>query len=375
MTNEKKYLFVLPDLRGGGAEKVTLLLIEHLRRQGFQIDLLLFKDVRAYNTDGIEGMRIISLLKPEEKISSHLWPFLTRFYRAVEGYDVLIGGLELWPSYLVSAAGLFQKKKKTLWINHTCLSHYLREKRFSSIHVPFTRLFSRFSSKIISVSEGARSDLIENLHLDPRKIEVIHNPNDLALIRELSKEALDAEDERLFDRPTVIFAGMITRCKGCDLLISAFKRIVDRGLDANLIMLGSGPEVGEFERQARDLGLEGRIFFPSFKKNPYRYLSRASVFVLPSRIEGFPMVMIEAMACGCPVIATDCPSGPAEILEHGKYGRLVDMEDMGGIATAMEELLSDSQKRESLVRLGLQRSRDFDGSKAAKLYAEVLRSL
>lgn len=374
MNAGKKYLFILPDLCGGGAERVTLFLIERLQNMGYQVDILLFKDYRAYDTSMLSQVRFLSLLQTSEKISRHLPKFIVRYFRLVREYDVLIAGLEFWPSYMVSIASLLQRKK-TLWVNHTCLSRYVQERGFSHGHLTLTRILSRLAGRIISVSEGAKTDLIENVGVDKRKIQVIQNPHDLERIQKLSREPLSDEEERFLEKPVILFAGRLAKHKGCDLLISAFGKLVDRGYDINLLMIGDTSEAAEFEEQIRVLGLQNRVLMPGFKENPYKYMSRSAVFVLPSRIEGFPMVLVEAMTCGCPVIAADCPTGPAEILEMGKYGSLVKMEDADGIVSAAEELLTDGHKRDELVRMGLQRASEFEGSKVAKLYAEVLNSL
>jgi len=137
---------------------------------------------------------------------------------------------------------------------------------------------------------------------------------------------------------------------------------------ARLILLGDGPDRARIERTVADLGLAAHVALPGFVKNPFDYYSLARVFVLSSHYEGFGMVLAEALSCGCPVISTDCPSGPAEILGHGTYGRLVPVGDVDAMATAVEEGIDAPVDRSALKT----RAAEFAVQPVARKYLEIL---
>jgi glycosyltransferase involved in cell wall biosynthesis len=142
--------------------------------------------------------------------------------------------------------------------------------------------------------------------------------------------------------------GRLVHQKGFDTLIAAFGTIAERWPDWSLTIVGEGPERGALERMARDAGCAGRVHFAGRVNDPRPVLSTASVFVLPSRFEGFPNALVEAMASGCAVVATDCPSGPAEIVEDGHDGILVPVDRSDRLAAALEDLLDNEQRRVTL---------------------------
>jgi glycosyltransferase involved in cell wall biosynthesis len=154
--------------------------------------------------------------------------------------------------------------------------------------------------------------------------------------------------------PIVIGAGTLSPRKGFGDLVAAFGRLIDAGRDIRLVIFGEGPSRAELEQQVRDLGLEGRVSLPGQISNPLRYFARADVFALTSHFEGLPNVLIEAMMCGCSLVATDCPSGSAEALGHGRYGRVIPVGDIASVADAIAELL-DRPTEPALLAEGVRR--------------------
>jgi glycosyltransferase involved in cell wall biosynthesis len=138
--------------------------------------------------------------------------------------------------------------------------------------------------------------------------------------------------------PVVLAAGRLVALKGYDTLLRAFARVRQETF-ARLVILGEGPERPNLERLAAELGVAADVDMPGFDPNPFRYMKRAGVFVLSSRCEGLPNVLIQALACGCPVVSTDCPSGPSEILDGGRYGALVPVDDVEAMAGAIVRAL------------------------------------
>jgi glycosyltransferase involved in cell wall biosynthesis len=198
------------------------------------------------------------------------------------------------------------------------------------------------AERCVCVSNGVADELV-SLDVVPReRISVIYNPmRDPSLL----PQAIGRVDHPWFNgykagHPVIISAGRLLGLKGLDTLIAAFSRLRrDSKIDARLMILGDGPDRERLEAMIEGLGLGERVLFMGYVPNVFEYMKQASVFVLSSRYEGLPTVLVEAMACGCNVVSTDCPSGPREILEDGKWGRLVPIGDADAMAAAILETL------------------------------------
>ena len=167
---------------------------------------------------------------------------------------------------------------------------------------------------VVAVSRGVAANFVETLHAPPGRITTIYNP---VVTPGLARLAEEEPDHPWFGDgrpPVVLGAGRLSKEKDFPTLIDAFRR-VQAERPCRLLILGEGPMRGELESRVRSLGLEAHAALPGWMENPYAFMARAAMFVLSSRHEGFGNVLVEALACGCPAVSTDCPSGPAEILE------------------------------------------------------------
>jgi glycosyltransferase involved in cell wall biosynthesis len=233
------------------------------------------------------------------------------------------------------------------------------------------RFFYKYADKVFANSEASAKDLVENFKLPERKVTFIYNPIDLKYIRE---KMLEDINESIFMNeryPTVITVGRMTSQKGHTDLIKAFA-IVKEQIDAQLIIMGDGILKQGLIRQAKHCSLEESVKFPGFISNVYPYLAKSTVFVLPSYYEGFPNVLLEAMAVGLPVISYDCKSGPREILENGKYGVLVEVGDYQSIAREIISLLRDDRRREKYSVMGQMQVEKFDAPKIAEEFKSLI---
>lgn len=230
----------------------------------------------------------------------------------------------------------------------------------------FVRRFYPRADAIVGISRGLCRDLIGRGRLPAHKVHAIYNP---VVTGELSEKARQPLAHPWFtgSSPMILSAGRLTRQKDFGTLIQAFK-ILRELVDARLVVLGEGELRPELEDLVRELGLESAVELPGFVDNPFKYMARSDVFVLSSQWEGFGNVLVEAMAVGTSVVSTDCPTGPAEILADGKYGRLVDVGNAPQMAEAIADVLGSPSSPDSLKR----RAWEFSADHIAEQYLSLL---
>jgi glycosyltransferase involved in cell wall biosynthesis len=225
----------------------------------------------------------------------------------------------------------------------------------------------------VSLSEGVAEEFEHLFRLEPNSVVVIPNPVDTRFVSERSREPLDESVSELGDVPILLTAGRLEAQKNHGLLLRAFARVRDE-VEAQLLIAGTGRLQGELERLAVDLGIRSDVRFLGWVNNPFSLMKRATVFVLSSNFEGLGNVILEALACGCPVISTDCPFGPADILAKSEAGILVPVGDERALANALLDLLRDPHKRRLLSERGRRRARDFEASTIVEQYERTLES-
>ena len=368
----KKVLFIIPHMTGGGAERFLSVMLKFLDRKRFEPVLVLYSakgisyklpaDVRIVDL-GMDGRGAGELRKA--------WYFFRRI-RAISGLidserPAAVFGMLAGPIPIMSGRRAAHRARIII-----------RETTFPSLGLRgvkgwvHKRLLSRYYPKadlIIALTRDARKDLEDSFGVPAGKITVIQNPLDLEEIRRKSAEAVP---RGLFGGgPVLVAAGRLTELKGYSYLLKAFAMLA-RESPARLLILGEGEERQKFEELAAGLGISGRVRFLGFDRNPFRYMGRASAFVFPSLYEGFPNVIIEAMACGAPVISTDCQSGPSEIITDGKDGLLVPVRDEKALYLAMKKMLGDAKLRKRLAAGGRRRALDFEARKIMRRYEAVL---
>jgi len=220
------------------------------------------------------------------------------------------------------------------------------------------------SDLIVTPSKGVKEDLANFFRLPLEKIAVINNPYDLDYIENRSEENLEEKEENIFRQKVIITVGSLTTQKGFWHLIRAFSAAKKDLHQIRLVIIGDGCLKKYLNELAEGLGVEDEVFFLGYKDNPFKYLNKASVFVLPSLYEGFPNVLVEAMACGLPVISTDCRSGPREIiapnlcddnkidsLTYAEYGILIPV--CGGNLLGAGDYLTEEEiiMKEAIISL------------------------
>jgi glycosyltransferase involved in cell wall biosynthesis len=323
--------------------EVSLLL---LQRRG-ELLASIPRNVAVYDVGETMGMklpttvartgRILRELKPDVVISFMWYPAVVSFLARKAGY-----------------APFRHIVHETLNMSGF-VGEYFKNRRFTWLQRFLIRSAYRDAEKVVAVSEGVKRDLRENFGIPREKVAVIHNPLD----REYVARMASAPPAEELERPYIVASGRLTYQKGFDILLKAFSRVRSR-MKAKLVILGEGDGARELSDLAHTLGLDGDVILAGFQQNPFALMAGAAVFCSSSRYEGFSNVILEAMALGLPVVATDCPSGSEEILDGGKYGLLVPSEDPEALAESLARVLSDSHYRATLSGLSLRRAEDFD---------------
>lgn len=349
-------LFLLLSLEGRGAERVSLSLASHFDRRRFEPVLWVLQPTNDLQGEVPPDAALHVALAPGERIRHRplrVWGTLLREARRA---DVILATVEFTPTHLAYFAGLLTRRPVIGWVRND-LDRVLAE--FPAWDNGLPRWVYRHLRQIVCVSRGIGVTLRNRYGLRGERLRVIYNPLDLPRIERLRDEPLPEWAAFMRVRPTVLGVGRVGHQKGFDLLIEAHARVRARGVEHDLLILGKGDDLEGLRALARSLGVEESVHLPGYVPNPYPFMAHATVFALSSRYEGFANVVTEALACGAPVVSFDCPSGPGEILEGGRYGVLVPPEDVPALAGALGALLTDPARRERLRGEGRGRARDF----------------
>ena len=228
-----------------------------------------------------------------------------------------------------------------------------------------------FAYKTVAVSNALSIQLKE---LTNGKLDVVHIPNLYHLddIISRSNEGLAVEYKFLKESEFILNVGSLVLSKGQNILINAFADISTRHSECKLVIVGRGPEKANYIQLAEQLGIRSRVIFIDFEENPYKYMKLAKLFVFPSLSEGFPNVVIEAMACGCPIVAFDCPTGPREILGDSIYGELLIDFTRENLAERICKLLDSPQNLAYLRDQSMNRALDFKAERVIRRWIDIL---
>lgn len=355
---------LLPDLRGGGAERVAVNLANSFVQRGYAVDMLLLSATGEFLADLRPEITVVDL--QAKRLRGSLFP-LVRYLRLARP-DALLACM--WPLTVIAlwARRLARVRSRVVVAEHTTWSRAELVRSTASrwqvrttMHLAFPR-----ADGVVAVSLGAADDLARFARVDREAISTIYNP----VVGEAYSSVGDPLDPPAWWTGThrrVLAVGTLKAIKDYSTLLAAFAKLRQQ-TEARLLILGEGECRPALEAQVKQLGIDGSVFMPGFVKDLAPYYQRADVHVLSSTGEGLPTVIIEALAAGTPVVSTDCPSGPREILCDGKYGRLVPVGDAEALAAAMAESLSATHDREALNA----RAQDFSIDKAADRYLELL---
>lgn len=368
----KPITFFIPSLAGGGVQRVVINLTGELSARGMEIDLVVgnasgpFIDFIPY------GVRLIDL--HQKRISKSILPFMQYLNTSrpsivfsAQTHTNIVSAIAVKSSISKSRLVLTEHNNMLAVIKHSGNSL----DAFRSIGA---RLFYPFADKIVAVSQGVADSLCIAANLPKSKILVIYNPLVTPEIEKLSSQPCVHPWLLQSDIPVILSVGRLTPQKNFPLLLKAFTKVKER-LGAKLIILGEGNERNYLAQLITKLDIQKDVDLPGYVINPYSYMKRASLFVLSSAWEGFPSVLVEAMACGLNIVSTNCQSGPIEILKNGEFGRLVPVNQVDKMADAIIIGLQDPLPAHKLIDHSLSYSVSHSSDQYQELISQLTNSI
>lgn len=365
-----KGLYVINSLEGGGAERVFSNLLEILSE-----------------TDGYDDLSVVLLDKyraayvmPSKVASYQLMGPKPRFKNFFSFLKIV---KDEKPEYVVSfltRANFFNIVGSYMYGYKSIISERSNTdgrfgKRFYKIKKMLTGYIYRKADKIVAVSKGVESCLVNNYGVNPSKVVCLHNPVNVALIENIANKVNVG-----IAKPYIIAMGRLVKSKCFDILIDSYAK---SNIDEELRILGEGPELDYLKSKVRKLNLEHKVHFMGFQENPYSYIKNAEFFVLPSSLEGFPNALVEAMALSKAVISTNCTDGPSEILNLEKailnsdfviteYGLMVNVCDCEGLSKALKLLSKDKKINKILSLKAYERVQKYSPENFRNSFIEII---
>ena len=369
----KKVAFFGPQYGMGGAGRVCADVGRTLARNGYDVDFLVDGTYSAdsYLEEGLpRNGRVVRLTETPCSDPGHnvrryveLVTALATYLRR-EDRGVLVSNLTKFNLMAVWASVLSSFGWGLVLVEHTLIDPRITGR--SPILPWLVRTHYPFAHEVVAVSEDVEKELRQRHGLGRDTCTTIRNPVDVGEVTSKSVREVD-HNWFLDDVPVIVGVGRFVEQKQFSVLLTAFERLT-RQTEARLVLVGDGPLREKLSALAVELNIEDRVDFLGFASNPYKYMRKAQLLAISSRYEGFGVVAAEALACGTPVVATDCPGGPSDILNDGEYGELVDVGDPRGLADAMARTLENPPDPDRLV----ERAQHYRVDKVADRYAEVI---
>lgn len=386
-----RLMIVIPTMEMGGAERCASILLEHLNRRKLRPELVTIFDRKAFYLIPcdvkINVLEKLGHLQPPSSslaLPLHLqkhtgdlaWLEITAF-KLSEVIAKRRPSIILAQDYFASIITALAKKNMPVSIKLILSTHNSPSGLFSTdqrggLYAYLVQTLFSEADNIIAVSNGVVQELITAFKQKAEKISVLHNPIDLIKIQNNADEDISEHPWFHEDIPIMLFVGRLAPYKGLNYLFKALTAVREL-TKLRCVIIGEGEEKDNLIKLAKELGITEDVTFLGKQQNPFKFMRRATIFVLPSLTEGLPYVLVEALACGCPIIATDSPGGgPAEILKSGAYGLLIPPGDENALSDAMLRLLRNDELRNRFSATALERAKDFDLDKTVKAYEDII---
>ena len=390
---------LIPNLRGGGAERITLRIAGGLVKLGHSVDIVLFEPAFDFNSDIPENARLmvlcgrdvvqassnvprnahwrderapltllarlaalvgsnrLRLLMLHRKVAAYVLRLISYIER--ERPDIIFANLpRMEYAALLAARTLSLPPPQIVPVVHSVFGQNSRQSRRRRLLFPAV-------THVVAVSHGVAENICDTLGIAKNRVTTIQNPAYSPRIARLAELRPDHHWFADAGPPIILGVGRLVPDKDFLTLLEAFQLTRTQQM-CRLLILGEGRLRGTLEKRVRKLGISDDVSMPGWAENPYAFMSRVSLFVLSSRREGFPTVLVEALACGCPSVSTDCPAGPSEILEAPEL--LAPVGDPKALANVM--LLALSRPRNSMALRA--KAEQFSVKRAAQEYDKLI---
>ncbi|MCP5099307.1 MAG: glycosyltransferase, partial [Chloroflexi bacterium] len=349
-------LWVIPNLAGGGAERAVTTIITHLDQTRVRPTLCLYQASGVFLEEARQVVEIINL-DVNGRSDPRLIPRLSHVIKQQQP-DVTIGVLRTC-GIITTLAHRFAGKPGKLIINEqNTPSHEMQMRGGFGWKRPLLRHLYRQADAVLAISQAIHDDLHHTFTLPSHQIPIIHNPvhfsdEQMVLAAPPHPWLMNA------DLQTIVSIGRLHPQKGHDLLIQAFAQVQQNLPKSRLIIVGEGSERATLTTLIQQLNQTDSVALVGFQNNPAAYLQHASLFALASRYEGFGIVLAEAMLIGVPIVATDCPGAPRELLQNGRSGLLVPSENIDALANGLHTLLLDTHLKQKFIKMSKQQVAQF----------------
>ncbi|MCA9248190.1 MAG: glycosyltransferase [Planctomycetales bacterium] len=336
---KEKIAVFLSSMQGGGAQRAMLKVANGIAEEGHPVDLVLSRAWGPFLDEVPDHIRIIDL--GSRRVLAAV-PRLARYLRE-ERPAAMVSALDYVNLVAVWARRLAKVSTRLVLSEHNTPTAYYGSSARRVRHriVPgLARRFYPWADDIIAVSHGVAADMQRYFRLPDGSVRVVYNPTITDDFLRMAAAPLEHTWFAPGEPHVILSVGRLASQKDFATLVRAFAALRERR-EARLLILGEGPERRSLETLIESLGLADDVRLPGFIGNPFPFMRRARVFAMSSRYEGLPCVLAEALACGARIVATDCPSGPREMLGDGRYGRLAPVGDVQALAEALEGSLEE----------------------------------
>ena len=364
-----RIMFILATYEIGGVSTVARNILDSLGKNRFSRIVFLVERLSGRYPIADDNIKLVDLGITAQKgffakvfnIARHLR--LMRRHIIVEKPDVILSFTSLVNCYAILSLLFFPGKKPRLIITEHSEQLFILRRIYRAMIL----LLYPGADRIMMVSMSLSKRIKRLFTIDPRRVKTVHNPVNIARIREsIAKRSM--HEKGLFCIGTI---SRLSSEKGINFLIEGFKILLGK-IDARLVIVGDGVDRLKLENRVKDLNIKEKVVFTGYMDDPFGYLAGMDVFVLPSLWEGFPNVVLEAMACGVPVIASDSSGGIREIIENGVNGLLIKPASPTAISDSISDLLSNKKKKESIIREAYKSIERFDVNKVKKEYENLI---
>lgn len=365
-----KLAFYIPSLGVGGAERVVVNLSNEFSNRGHSVDLVTSNKDGKLRDEVSKEVDLIQHSPIHVPAYSSLGsvPFLSRYLKRNEP-DWLYSAMNHANIPAIISTHISDSDTKIMISEHNTPSRLINHSYGNKIIYSMARYLYPHSDCIVTVSDGVKRDLVNEVDISPDKLKTVYNPIVTPSLIQKSFESVEHPWFKSDDINVILGMGRLHPQKRFSDLIRAFSQMNSH--DSRLVIIGEGQEREKLEQHVNELNIDDRVHFLGYVENPYKYLCNASVFALSSAWEGFGNVLVEALACGCPVVSTNCPNGPIEILADGEYGTLVPVGDIETLSSAIERTIKEEVNQTALRG----RADDFHVDEIADQYELLFEQL